>query len=106
MTNNNVSGGVAHQLPDDLRQAITSDKKALIAWESLTPLARNEWICWVTFVKKDETRKEHVDRTVTELKDGKRRPCCWLGCIHRKDKLVSPSVQAILNRQPKRLIQK
>jgi hypothetical protein len=50
----------------------------------------------VTFVEKDETRKEHVKRTVSELKEGKRRPCCWLGCIHRKDKQVSPSVKAIL----------
>lgn len=94
-----ISGGVAHTLPKDLRQALTSDSKALALWEDLTPLARNEWICWITFVKKDETRKDHVKRTVSELKEGMRRPCCWLGCIHRKDKKVSPSVQAILNKQ-------
>src|SRR5678816_3391992 len=86
------------------RNRYVSDRAALAIWEDLTPLARNEWICWVTFVKKDETRKEHVQRTVSELKEGMRRPCCWLGCIHRKDKQVSPSVQAILNRRSKKSI--
>lgn len=94
-----ISNGVAHNVPLDLREALTSDPKALALWEGLTPLARNEWICWVTWVKKDETRKEHVKRTVDELKGGKRRPCCWLGCIHRLDKPVSPSVQAILKKR-------
>ncbi len=95
----NISGGVAHKMPEDLRTALTSDSKALSLWEGLTPLARNEWICWVTFVKKDETRHEHVKRTISELKEGMRRPCCWLGCIHRKDKKISPSVQYVLNKQ-------
>ena len=96
-----ISGGTVHKLPEDLLEALTSDPKALSVWESLTPLSRNEWICWVTFVKKEETRKEHVKRTTSELKEGMRRPCCWLGCIHRKDKQISPSVQGILNKQRK-----
>ena len=96
-----ISEGTVHKVPKDLREALTSDPKALTLWEDLTPLARNEWICWVTFVKKAETRKEHVKRTVSELKEGMRRPCCWIGCIHRADKSVSPSVQAILNRRSK-----
>ncbi len=99
MTKKNISGGVVHTVPADLQAALVSDPKALVVWEDLTPLARNEWICWVTFVKKDETRKEHVKRTISELKDGMRRPCCWLGCIHRKDKPISPSVQAMLNKK-------
>lgn len=89
-------------MPEDIKKSLAPDKKALIAWENLTPLARNEWICWVTFVKKEETRKEHIKRLLAELKQGKRRPCCWLGCIHRKDKAVSPSVQAVLKRQLKK----
>ncbi len=97
-----ISAGVVHELPADLRKALASDRAALAIWEGLTPLARNEWICWVTFVKKDETRKEHVKRTITELKEGMRRPCCWLGCIHRKDKAISPSVQALLARRSKK----
>ena len=99
MTKKDVSSGVVHKIPADLREALTSDPKALAVWEDLTPLARNEWICWVTFVKKDETRRDHVKRTTSELKEGMRRPCCWIGCIHRKDKPISPSVQAMLNSQ-------
>lgn len=96
---NSISGGVAHKLPTDMRLALTSDLKALAKWESLTPLARNEWICWATFVKQEKTRKEHIERVVSELKEGMRRPCCWLGCIHRKDKAISPSVQYVLDKQ-------
>lgn len=99
MTNRHISGGVAHTIPSDLEVALKSQPKALNAWENITPLARNEWICWVTFVKKDETRKEHVKRAVEELIEGKKRPCCWIGCIHRKDKSVSPSVRYILNKR-------
>lgn len=99
MSKREISSGVLHKLPSDLRQALASDAKALELWESLTPLARNEWICWVTFVKKPETRKLHVDRVVPELKEGMRRPCCWIGCIHRKDKKISPSVQGVLSKR-------
>lgn len=95
MTKKDISSGVVHNVPADLQEALISDPKALIVWEDLTPLARNEWICWVTFVKKDETRREHIKRTISELKEGMRRPCCWLGCIHHTDKQI-PSVQAML----------
>jgi hypothetical protein len=97
-----ISSGTVHTLPPDLKKALTADAKAVTLWESLTPLARNEWICWVTFVKREETRKDHVKRVVSELKDGMRRPCCWLGCTHRKDKAISPSVQWALNRGSKK----
>lgn len=92
-----ISSGTVHQMPLDLGRALLADKKALAAWEDITPLARNEWICWVTFVKQEETRRDHVQRVVSELKEGKRRPCCWIGCIHRKDKAISPSIKAVLN---------
>ncbi len=78
-----ISTGVVHKVLEDLRKVLTSDPKALAVWEDITSLARNEWICWVISVKKPETRKLHIKRTRTELKEGKRRPCCWAGCIHR-----------------------
>ena len=78
-----ISGGVVHDLPTDLREALASDAKALAAWEDITPLARNEWICWTISVKKDETRRQHVQRVCLHLKEGARRPCCWPGCPHR-----------------------
>jgi len=72
-----------HRIPTDLRKAFASSKKAYSAWKDITPLARNEWICWVTSVKKLETRTHHIKRAVAELAGGKRRPCCWAGCPHR-----------------------
>jgi uncharacterized protein YdeI (YjbR/CyaY-like superfamily) len=94
-----IAEGTVHKLPDDLRQVLAGDKKALSAWNSITPLARNEWICWTVTVKKEETRKQHVKRVVSELKEGMRRPCCWIGCIHRKNKAISPSVQWVLKKK-------
>jgi len=82
----NIVGGVVHNIPDDLKKSLTSDTKALQIWNGLTPLARNEWICWMTLVKKEETRKDHLRRVTTELKEGKRRPCCWAGYTHRNKK--------------------
>lgn len=102
MPTKNISSGVTHKVPDDLRAVLASDAKALAAWESLTPLARNEWICWVISVTFDVTRKDHIKRLRSELKDGKRRPCCWYGCPHRKDKEVSVSVRGILNKRSKK----
>lgn len=101
MTSTKISGGTVHRLPLDLKTALSKDKKALEKWESLTPLARNEWICWTIFPKQQKTRDDHVKRVVSELKEGERRPCCWLGCIHRKDKEVSKSVRGILERRRK-----
>ena len=102
MATKDISNGTVHEVPADLRDALTADPKALAAWEDLTPLARNEWICWTISVKKPETRKQHVERVCTELKEGMRRPCCWMGCIHRTDKPISPSVQWVLEKQSKK----
>ena len=96
-----VSSGVVHELPQDLRAALLSDSQALALWEDLTPLARKEWICWTISVKRPDTRKEHVERVVSELKEGVRRPCCWIGCTHRTDKAISPSVQWVLSKRTK-----
>ena len=101
MSKKEIATGVVHEVPDDLRKALLADEVALEKWEDLTPLARNEWICWTISVKKAETRKEHVKRTITELKEGKRRPCCWIGCIHRTDKPISKSVQWALSKKTK-----
>lgn len=97
-----TSNGTVHTVPTDLEKALISNRVALLAWEDLTPLARNEWICWVTSVKKDETRTEHIERLVKQLTEGKRRPCCWIGCIHRTDKSISPSVRGILDKRSKK----
>lgn len=74
---------IMHKIPSDLHKALILQPKAYAAWENITPLARNEWICWVTSAKKPETRKHRIERTCNELIMGKRRPCCWPGCPHR-----------------------
>lgn len=79
-----VHSGTVHKMPADLRMALTTNLAALAAWHDITPLARNEWICWVEGAKLIETRQRRVERTATELAEGKRRPCCWPGCIHRQ----------------------
>ncbi len=72
-----------HELPKDLRATLVASAIALEAWRGITPLARNEFICWVEDAKQDETRARRIRRTREELEEGMRRPCCWPGCRHR-----------------------
>jgi uncharacterized protein YdeI (YjbR/CyaY-like superfamily) len=73
-----------HETPDNLQTALDADPALLERWDDLTPLARNEWICWMTSPKKQETRDAHLARLKEEVLGGKRRPCCWPGCPHRR----------------------
>jgi uncharacterized protein YdeI (YjbR/CyaY-like superfamily) len=79
-----VPGGVVHELPADLREALIANTTALEAWKDITPLARNEFICWVEDAKRETTRERRIRRTQEELEEGQRRPCCWPGCSHRE----------------------
>lgn len=79
-----VPGGVVHELPPDLRSALVTNPVALHTWNDITPLARNEFICWVEDAKQAATRERRVRRTREELEEGRRRPCCWPGCRHRE----------------------
>ncbi len=99
MMRKNISHGTVHNVPSDIRTALAANPAAHATWETLSPLARNEWICWVTDVKKSETRTAHITRLIEQLLAGSRRPCCWMGCIHRTDKPISPSVQGILKKR-------
>lgn len=96
-----ISNGIFHKIPNDLEKAIISSR-VKEEWESLTELARNEFICWVEDAKLMETRDKRIRRTCEDLMNGKRRPCCWIGCIHRTDKKLSPSVKGILDKRKKR----
>lgn len=78
-----VSSGTAHKLPTDFKEAILSMGSIYKLWEDITPLARNEWICWVTSAKKEETRGIRIKKALSKMKGGMRRPCCWAGCTHR-----------------------
>lgn len=79
-----IAGGVIHDLPADLREALGSDPAALATWQDITPLARNEWICWIESAKKADTRSKRIAWGCSSLGEGKRRPCCWPGCKHRQ----------------------
>ena len=83
MRKQRIATGVVHRVPSDMRETLVSATAVADAWNDLTPLARNEWICWVTSAKKPETRSKRIARTQEELLAGKRRPCCWPGCPHR-----------------------
>lgn len=83
MTKKETSTGMVHKVPADLQKAITSAPKARAVWGDITPLAKNEWICWVTSGKKEETRGIRIEKALSKLTGGMRRPCCWAGCPHR-----------------------
>lgn len=72
-----------HTLPKDFKKALALSSKAKAVWESITPLAKNEWICWVISGKKAETRNIRIQKGLSKLSGGMRRPCCWAGCPHR-----------------------
>lgn len=83
MTAPKLADGTVHLLPADFRAALTADATAKSVWGDITPLARNEWICWVTSAKKAETREHRIEVGIDQMRGGKRRPCCWPGCPHR-----------------------
>jgi hypothetical protein len=93
---NAFSHGTVHTAGEDLEAALRLNPKVLALWESLTPLGRNEFICWVEDAKQSKTRQRRIERTCDELLEGKKRPCCWAGCIHRTDKAPSRWQQAVL----------
>ena len=83
MPKDDIAAGVVHAVPLDLKRALVADGEALALWEKITPLARNEWICWVENAKMEQTRLKRIERVRSDLKQGQRRPCCWPGCPHR-----------------------
>jgi uncharacterized protein YdeI (YjbR/CyaY-like superfamily) len=84
MPNVAIGTGVVHTVPKDLKEVLSKNPKVLDLWNKLTPLARNEWICYITIVKKAETRTDHIVRLQSDLLEGEKRPCCWPGCPHRR----------------------
>ena len=96
-----IAGGVVHEMPADFKKAILSDPKVLALWEDITPLARNEWICWVISGALVETRVKRIKVGMSKMHGGMRRPCCWVGCMHRTDKALSKTAQWAMSKQAK-----
>ena len=84
MKNKAISSGTVHKVPIDIKNTLLQNPKMLTMWEDITPLARNEWICWIIDAKKIETRNRRIEIAKSKLLSGKRRPCCWAGCGHRE----------------------
>jgi uncharacterized protein YdeI (YjbR/CyaY-like superfamily) len=72
-----IPHGTVHLVPDDLQAALRDDPAILVLWQGLTPLGRNEFICWVEDARQPATRERRIERTRQELLEGKKRPCCW-----------------------------
>jgi uncharacterized protein YdeI (YjbR/CyaY-like superfamily) len=75
--------GTVHALPTDFGTAIEEVEKVGLLWQGITPLARNEWICWITSGKLAETRDIRIKKAISKMSSGMRRPCCFAGCPHR-----------------------
>jgi len=90
--------GILHELPEDVEKILSADTELLTRWNSLTPIQRNEWICWITIVKKEVTRVAHIQQMMEQLQQGERQPCCWPGCPHRR-----PSAQKWFRQSKKNL---
>lgn len=97
-----LPGGTVHTLPADLRKELVGNAKARALWQDITPLARNEWICWVVSASKDETRRRRIVVGLDKMRKGMRRPCCWAGCMHRTDKPMSASQKFVLKARAKK----
>ena len=65
------------KVPADLQQALAATPKARALWSDITPIARRDWIHWITSGKRQETRALRIDKACSMLAAGKRRPCCF-----------------------------
>jgi bacteriocin resistance YdeI/OmpD-like protein/uncharacterized protein DUF1905 len=65
------------KVPPDLRKALAANPDALAVWKDITPVARRDWIHWITSGKKAETRAKRIDVACDKLACGGRRACCF-----------------------------
>jgi len=65
------------RVPADLRKALAAAPEARSLWSDITPIARRDWIQWITSAKRPETRARRVDNACKMLAAGKRRVCCF-----------------------------
>jgi hypothetical protein len=65
------------RVPVDLRKALASAPKARALWSDITPVARRDWIHWITSAKRLETRARRIKNACSMLAAGKRRVCCF-----------------------------
>lgn len=81
-----IKGGSVHEITSELKTLLESQEDLIQIWNNLTPLSRNEWICWIITAKKSETRLKRLRKLKEDLINNKKRPCCWPGCPHHNPK--------------------
>jgi hypothetical protein len=65
-------------VPQDLKRALAAaPQKIQELWKEITPMARWEWVRWVNATPNPDTRKRRVEVSISKMKSGKRRPCCF-----------------------------
>jgi hypothetical protein len=65
-------------VPEDLQRALAAAPQTIRdLWRDITPMARWEWVRWVNATRNPRTRQRRVEVTISKMKNGKRRPCCF-----------------------------
>jgi uncharacterized protein YdeI (YjbR/CyaY-like superfamily) len=82
MDTKQVRQGTIHLIPEILENILKENNQLRELWNTFTPLARNEWICYISLVKKEDTKNRRIKRLQEDLLLGIKRPCCWPGCPH------------------------
>jgi hypothetical protein len=80
------------RVPADLRKALAAAPKARALWSDITPIARRDWIQWITSARQPETRARRVKNACSMLAAGKRRVCCFDRSGFYSKSLNSPEV--------------
>jgi Bacteriocin-protection, YdeI or OmpD-Associated/Domain of unknown function (DUF1905) len=67
------------RVPIDLRKTLAAAPLAQALWADITPIARRDWILWISSAKQPETRRRRIEKVCAMLASGKRRVCCFGG---------------------------
>ena len=67
------------RVPMDLRKALAAARPAQALWADITPMARQNWILWISSAKLPETRMRRIENACDMLASGKKRVCCFGG---------------------------
>lgn len=74
---NSSSNWPEPEIPTDFKKLITADRKIYELWRNITPMARWDWLRWISSTKNSKTRLHRMEVTVSKLKNGSKRPCCF-----------------------------